>query len=712
MKFYTKIPEIQGFDTEAYHGNLKVICDSTECLEYTGNKDELLSWIVKHAEDLNFIFNLDYDFSVILKPFMPEIVEDMKSKRKKKEEEIESGQYFYKGVEIKYISNKAFIIKNKDKHGKKKILRFYDIAQFYKDEKGFSTLDKVSKEYLGIGKNNEELQIDRKAIGEVEGYYEAHRQSIIKYCMKDAYLARELAKQKVSSIHKFLGVIPKAYYSNASISKSYLELKHPDISLSYYKMLLKLPENQRIKAHKIMLNSFFGGLFYVHKFGKSDNVYEYDLNSSYPANISKLYSLKDAEIRTVKELAIDADYSFYLVRIRNLSDLPIHYRTGKQEITYIKSNDFVENYFSGIELQYFTEKHSHDIHFEVVDGIAIYTTKQSEFADFKELYSARSKTKSEGKELKNLSLPHADKEIDQWNLKIVLNATYGTTAEKQHGFTKWSNYIYASYITAQTRIKIYEAIDKIGWNHTIMVMTDAIVSDKPIDDPDYNTDKLGKFKLEGKFDTLWVYQNGVYIARIGNKMVLHNRGFPTLLDPNMLLNATGDKISIKRKAPLKVKEAITQARIDEMANFVSKNKTFSLESNRWKYLIDSEKLTFENLKDNPLISDYLFNVDLQNEFTDKPKLLDLQKKSLKKWLIQTEKWKEAISIKKPEIEPLDAKTIVEGIEHSLNTKNWNRDLKRTLSKYEGYPFFKLKYHSNGYFSVSVNDETFIFATGL
>lgn len=697
MKFFNHIPTIQAFDTEAYRGNLKVICSADgEYYEYDSPVN-LLEWLIANSSDLNYFYNLDYDFSVILKPILKALGKKVKDKDK----------FEYNGYTIRYISGKAFSITNTNKHGKKKRLRYFDIAQFYKDDKGFKSLDSVAKEYLNIGKNNKELDIDREKIGEERGYYEANRDKIIKYCINDAVLTREISKIKVISVYKMLGHIPKGWYSNASISKSYLELKHSNLAYSYYNLIKQL-KNPTL-AHNIIVNSYKGGIFYLHSLGKNDNVYEYDLNSAYPKVISELYGLKDSEIEYTREFK-EADYGFYHVKLWNNSDLPIAHRTGKTEITYVKSPiEPTENYLTQAEIEYFLKYHKHDIKLEIIEGVVINTQKLKEFPDFIDLYGKRKTLKNDMKERKALRLPYVEANTEQWNVKTILNATYGCFAERRNGYTKWSNYVYASYITAITRIRIYEVIDKIGWDNIIGIMTDAVLTNKEINDAYFNSDNLGYFKLEGKFDVVWLYQNGIYISKNGSKITLHNRGFPTLNSPEILLNATGNKIEIKRKSPLKIKEAIIQRKTEEIGDFVSKDKIFSLEANRWKYLLDVDKLRFEYLKEHSLETDYMFNIDLNFEYMTKPIPIDLNLKNFKKTLAMSNK---AISDKvKTEDIIIDTDKAIADINNKLQSNNSKRDLQRYIEKLQRNTFVRVIRSSDEINSVHIADEAFIISLG-
>jgi hypothetical protein len=665
------MPSINAYDTETYQNNLKVICDAYgNYYEPSGSPDSLLDWLFSTACDLNFLYNLDFDTAIIFRSIMPEVDSE------------DNGKYHYKNYDIYYISNKSLIIKRHDSKTRTKILRIYDIAQFYKNEKGYQSLDKVSKEVLGIGKNQEELEIKRENIGQIEGYYEQHRDKIIEYCINDCYLTLQLAKRKIESIIPVLnGQIPKTYNSSASISKAYLSVYHSDLRYSYYTLISKLDDYK--EAVKIIENSYFGGIFYLHSLGKICNAYEYDINSAYPYAITKLFSLKDAEIHYTDRYE-EADYSFYHVKIRNMSDLPIHYRTGETDITYIRSNDFVENYFTGIELDYFAKYHSKDIQFEIIEGVVINTTKQKEFEDFNGLYDKRNeikqrmKDKKQNEKISGVKLGSLEEDMNQWSYKTVLNASYGCFAERRNGYTVFTNMIYASYITAITRLRIYQIIDRVGFKHIKAVMTDAVLTDVEIEDSEFNSNELGNFKLEGKFDVIWLYMNGIYVSQVGNRISLHNRGFPSLTDIHSLFNAKGTRLRIVRdKKFYKIKEGIIQHRQEDIGKFTTQTKYLNLEANRWKYTLDVSKLTFEYLKDNELETDYSFNVELQYEYMFKPYQKRIDFKFFNDVMYHSQVWK-VKPIEKYQITSIDYETELNKIQNGKNTK---RDLKRFFMRY-------------------------------
>lgn len=104
MKFYNHIPEHEGFDTETYRGNIKLLTCSNSYIEYTGNNHyEILNWLYKMGKDYNWFYNIRFDMSVLLKPF---------TEGNEQDKELMAGKGIkINDLEIDYINGKSFSIK-------------------------------------------------------------------------------------------------------------------------------------------------------------------------------------------------------------------------------------------------------------------------------------------------------------------------------------------------------------------------------------------------------------------------------------------------------------------------------------------------------------------------------------------------------------------------------------------------------------------------
>ena len=590
MKHYRKFPSIEGFDTESYRGNILLITSSDNYSE-PKSFGEILDFLWYNGKQLNFFFNIGFDFSIILKPYLLQ-------KDKKEWDEIRKFRTFkYGDYELSFVGNKGFHItigkKTKD---------YFDISQFYNDG-SFKTLDTVAKEVLGTGKNNEELEIDRARIGSEEGYYIKNREKIIKYGIQDANLTKLLAIEKIKSIQQTFDVIPKRWYSSASIAKSYLDLKHNDEKWQFWKLI-----DGNIDMFEYIYYSYYGGIFNTPQLGYNDNISEIDINSAYPDAIRKLYSIRNASITKVFYPGDKADYGFYRVKLKYNGLIPYRF---KSSLIYPVSFNKIETFLTKLEYDYWKDK----IDIQFLDGYEIITEKHKTFSDYEEIYEKRSKIK------KDKSL---EKQMYQWNLKTVMNASYGCMAESRNNFTYWSNFIYASYITAMTRIKIYRAIEEIGKDNVVSVMTDAIVF-KDKGQKITVSDELGDFKYEDEFRKVAgiFYMNGLYII---NKH-LKKRGFPSLKIEDLKGKT---EVSIKRLKIRKILEAIVQDKVKEIGDFQLEDKSINLKVNMYRmdypeYDLQFDYLNLNTIKGLPII------------VSEKPHLKPYDKEKLDKMIYRERK---------------------------------------------------------------------------
>jgi len=596
------VVEFRGFDTEAYRGNCKLLaCSNGEYVE-TNNTLKLLDFLWDNAflskEGYNFFFNIDYDFEVIVKQFVNDNFKEVKDgyrkalelkrtiRRKLDEglevdksewdlldkfnhvEHLKVGKY-----EIKYIKDKGFTLKK----GRKRKL-FFDIANFLSVEGEHISLNKASQLLLNDSKNDEELGIDRRLIGELEGYYEQHREEIIKYCIQDCKLTAELGRKVVEGFRDLGFEFPFKPYSKASISKEWLKA-HSDFlkSQKYYEKIMLLPYASAIKK------SFRGGIIRLFGLGKYDNVTEYDINSAYPFAISQLTSLEDAEVTTEKEDMGKCDYEFYLVETQDWSLLGLKVKNGVKEIVedvtfndnmlneiiYCKTNKPVARWITKWDkliLDLF------NVEYKILDYFGVKTRGKKLFPQITQLYNAK----------KEIKQKYGKQSIQYWGIKIVLNGIYGIFAQRKPHISKFTNFIFASHITGLCRYlimrKVYEK-QKEGAK-PIMINTDGVyfVGDCK---PDKTSEALGEFEVN-KLKQIVVFGNGVYY-KVDEKWnsTLRKRGFPTLTVD--MLKTEDNIITLKEKRPFSIYEGVIQGKPHFIGDFVEREKVFSLFNLEKKY---------------------------------------------------------------------------------------------------------------------------------
>jgi len=571
--YLTARPAVAAFDTETFRGNIKVITCSDGAWLEPGRPIDVLDFLWHHGKSINFFYNIAFDVGAILKPFLTEY-------------SMKDGVLEVPPYTLKYINGKGMSLKRKGKAYK----QYFDISNFYHDGDRRYSLDELARSFLGEGKIDKVEGIERERIGIEAGYYEENRDAIIRYSVQDSRLTARLAEYFIDSVHETLGLWPAFYYSVASISKAWLDYFHPE----HVEDAARIPKY--ITRH--ILRAYRGGIFLVRKLGRVDNAHEIDLNSAYPAVISQLHRIDPDSIKVYKGYHY-GDYSFHYVRIRYNGLFP--YRAGDSRVLYPISTRKLKAWVTGPELDYLFRHGLADFD-DVLVSITARMIWEPAFPEIRYLYEKRRAIKAA---MKATTDPNEYKKlnIQQWILKLILNALYGTFAQTRPRMTKYTNIFYAAYITALTRLKIWDAVDRVGPENIISVQTDALVYRGDTFVPE--SDTLGGWKYEFKNSTVITYMNGLAI-RNG---ALRKRGFPTLT-VDMLMGATGPTLTVERKRPVRVLEAIRQNRIDEISDFEMQKKMIDLRAilNVGQVHDPDRTLTFEYLKDHavdvmPLIVD-------------------------------------------------------------------------------------------------------------
>jgi len=575
-KYYrNERPSIGAMDVETFKGNLLLVAEARGTfLECRGKKPlELLDFLFDNGRDLTAFFNVKFDASVIVKFILRDKFDDGFRKSKA----MKVGSYL-----LKYMNVKGFMV-SKGRHRK----AFFDISQFYKTREGKFSLETLSQEFLGEGKL---ADVDRERLGSEAGYYDDNRAKVIEYCLRDCKLTQRLAVMFLEECHGVLGVWPKFMNSSASLSKAWLERNHSNLMGWFFTLPFEEADFVR--------RTYSGGMIDVRTLGKVENTTEIDLNSAYPHIISGLFDpnlINRAEIiengkKTIRYIDMkrisESDgllAGFYEIRADYNGLMP--YRDGTR-IIYPLSGIIQSRpasilplifHCTNFELGYFRMK---GINFEVIKSVEYFGKFEKEFPEIPELYSRRREYASQLSKTGNNVW-----KIRNWTLKTILNATYGCFAESHHGYTPFTNFLFASLITAGTRVRLWEACD---WGEPLYFATDSIIFRGK---PDVNsTDDLGGWKVEFSGEPVVIYGVGRYRV----KDELRQRGFESV-DPAKLEVATGKTLKILKHKPLGLLTGLIQKRFEEVGDFIDEEKTWSLDSNLIKNNY-AENLTFERLR--------------------------------------------------------------------------------------------------------------------
>lgn len=592
---------ISGFDTETYNGYVKLITctvydtDSNKSVQSYLEKSDtlsLLDFVYSHSigSEYAVFYNINYDISAILKPF---IIENALDLRKKFYQYIELNKEYKElmnktiknkadfsriayienqmsenkpltfnvsGYKVSIISGKSVSIKPDGK--KKHTVNVFDVANFYRtNHDGFMTLDYASQKYLGEQKNNEALEIDRKAIGEQAGYYERYREKIIKYGLQDSYLTAKLLAYTIKSYQNININFPKKPYSKASISRQYLK----DNYLTEY-----MESQKSYTAYDTIADFkkfYSGGYFRVFAVGSFNNVVNRDIRSAYPYAISHLYSLKDSKLIMYDEPDFkDADYTFYQIET-NYTPL-LQTRLGNS-IYYIDSenSDCIDAkckhtyYITGLDKEILDLSGTE---YKIVKAYGLITTKNLIFPNFSRLYDNKAEIKKK----------YGGESGEYMNIKIVMNGFYGILAQSKPFITKYTNYVYASYITAWCRNTILKELFTIEKEQeVIQISTDSIMYSelKPVHYP--TGEKLGDIEQE-RYDTAIIYGSGLYVYTQGNERHVRRRGFSNI-DFTEYEDITENYIRTEHSRPTHIMEAIIQQIPSKIANFKLEKKIFN-----------------------------------------------------------------------------------------------------------------------------------------
>lgn len=477
-KFKKKIYNINGLDTETIKGNSKILSYSTKLengICFTNSLKDVINNLldIKFNKSINFFYNIDYDFTALLK-YINEIElftmlirgypiifnptpKFIKKYKYVKEAITIKNKDINNNIYISYLRPRQFIISNKNYSNK-----FYDLAQFfnmslydaslrylnickfcrydigknmYKEEVKYNK-DKYKTEIKFLAKrnlihkykpkllffsnniiecpkcNNEHTIIRKKYISDInfENELNIYDNNVQKYAIHDAYITKLLGIYLYDLFDKFKINI------NKPLSKAYLS----EQIYKQHNIFISKPVFNK-KFYKYAINAMFGGHFEIFKKGFFEKHYSYDINSAFPYELTNQKSLFKALISFHKNINYNMlnefDYGFLKCKIK--SDLPINFIPLLHNIN---SHDIII-YPRGKFIQYLTIPHFKllnrlcDVNIEILDGILIKCPYDVyPFKYLKELYDKRLEFKINENPLEYL-------------IKIILNSTFGKTLQ-------------------------------------------------------------------------------------------------------------------------------------------------------------------------------------------------------------------------------------------------------------------------------------------
>lgn len=406
---------IIGMDTETYKGTCMLLTDSDGEYIIDCDLEAVLSFLTRQKMRLkhNFFYNMDFDVQSMLKMLPRTILEALYQK----------GECEWYEYRIKYIPKKFFSI-TKGKH----VSRFYDLYQFFE-----SSLDVAAKKYLQDGKII--TPFETEALNSEIGVWKQYKEDIIKYCIKDSVLCRDLGIILQKAIINEIKLTPQNYISRAGLSKH------------YFRNNAEIPDIRKIRKPVLRMGfyAYKGGRFEMLQKGHFDYVELYDIKSAYPYVIRNLIDVTKGIWTFTTVLNPAAHYGFYLcdVTLKYCYISPLPYVMKSDTLIYPFGS--FRTVLTKTELERCLDKDE----VTVIYGYEFYPDEI--------VYPFRSGIDALF-EIKN----RTDKDDYLYELtKRIMNSLYGAFYEKikkPEGLNtgKMFNPLYVSIITADTRVKVYE----------------------------------------------------------------------------------------------------------------------------------------------------------------------------------------------------------------------------------------------------------------
>jgi hypothetical protein len=567
-----------GLDTETPLGCLGCIATNTEVIE-PSSFEEVLTFLTQHKYRgaIMWLFNMRYDVEHILKmtndrAFLEEIYSHG----------VQRPGIEYKGCKIQYIQGKLFkICKNGG------CVTFYDIAQFYNG----ASLEKASNQYLPeqYRKKYGTESVDAQRIGEEKGYYEKNLTQILRYCKQDALATLELAKIIQDTFTKE-GISFRNPISQAKISEVYVT-DHDQ----YPKVPPGLDE-----AHEWAHQSYHGGLFWTLQRGFfKQPLYSFDINSAYPSVMVTLPHWGNGSFSWINSPG-DGDYGWYAAEF-NCPWIPMEefkagytidicYRDMEKKILVnpkriIYPNGTRRQVITKVEYEWMKAHHFPCKFITGLEWSQENNKYKSPFEWMERIFYKRQEIKQSDKT-----------GMLQYALKIVLNGLYGKTAQYKKGSGRLTNFFYASYITAVTRLQVAEVALK-NLSAVIEIATDSVTLTKDISAEIPISNALGAWGLDEYTEGLFIGSGMRQEWKLGGKSVTYARGLTDKRDFDLLeflrKNRDEDKAWFTRRRPIHLGEMLIHYKVlnyEDLGTFQSVRKRLSVNTDKkqkWRRDYDS-----------------------------------------------------------------------------------------------------------------------------
>lgn len=252
--------------------------------------------------------------------------------------------------------------------------------------------------------------------------------------------------------------------------------------------------------------AYAGGRFELYRLGRHERVYGVDINSAYPAAISRLPSLSEGSWKHVSNPRSVAEFGVYHVKLTGFAGPvkkpgPLFHRDMGHNISYPW---LVEGWYWSPEIKLvlpMLDKGG----FEIVEGYEYVGWHSRPFGFVEEMYYQRKDLKRRG-------------DGGQMALKLALNSLYGKMAQRV-GWERngrpptWHQLEWAGFVTSATRARLYSVMARIPWEDLIAVETDGIYTTAdPASLGIVDSGDLGKWEVT-EYEEMMYVQSGVYFSK-------------------------------------------------------------------------------------------------------------------------------------------------------------------------------------------------------
>lgn len=300
------------------------------------------------------------------------------------------------------------------------------------------------------------------------------------YCKKECDLLAELM-ESFRAVVSEVGPHPLRWQGPGDLAAAWLRWH-------------EVPSEQNVptEAMRLARDAYYGGRFEITAVGPiRRTIYQYDINSAYPAQLRGLPCLvhgtwiKRPPNYPFRRNALFVSRVTFYHPAGRLGTLPVRANTGS--ISYPRTGRGV--YWSA-EIRAAKRAGCQVDIGESWEYVAHCECRPFEWVG--DLYAYRRRV---GKTNKGNAI------------KLVLNSLYGKMAQSV-GQPKWANPVYAGLITANTRALIIDACKQVPARNVLMIATDGIFTDEPLSLPIGSN--LGEWEAT-EHGELFVIQPGLYM---------------------------------------------------------------------------------------------------------------------------------------------------------------------------------------------------------